>query len=317
MLKCYARRKAMASMLFMVVATVFLGWATARTEAAEVEVWLVSTRSAPRASAADAADERIGFRRLSDNRWTPSDRGEFHAAGHPGAPTLFLVHGNRTAAGDAIQMGTALRRQLERTASDQPFRLVIWSWPSEQVCGGARADVQLKAQYSDVQAYYLAECLREMPPEQPVTLAGYSFGARVITGALELLAGGRVGRYQLNGPAQDRKAPWRAVLIAAALDAHWLSRGHRNGQAMGQVDRMLITANPADRVMRLYPRMYGRRGPDALGYCAAGYSLSPADRAKVRCLDLSCSVGREHGWWSYWRSASLRATLAEYTFGTP
>ncbi len=314
---CCISRQIVRFASFLVAAAIVAGWSSVGAEAAEAEVWLISTRSAPRNVARDAADSRIGFWRLTDNTWTASDRGAFHSAGRADVPTLFLIHGNRAEANDAVQMGCSVRRQIERSSSERPFRLVIWSWPSEQVCGGVRADVQLKAHYSDVQAFYLAECLREVTADQPVTLAGYSFGARVITGALELLAGGRVGRYRLAGPVVTREAPWRAVLIAAALDAHWLSPGQRNGRATGQVDRMLITSNAADRVMRLYPRMYGRRGPDALGYYAAGYSLAPADRGKIRRLDVSCSAGSQHGWWSYWRSASLRAALTEYAIGKP
>ncbi len=305
------------TLFLVVVAIVAAGWSPVGAEAAEAEVWLISTRSAPRCAAKDAADSRIGFWHLMDNAWTASDRGAFHSAGRADVPTIFLIHGNRAEANDAVQIGCSVRRQIKRPGSERSFRLVIWSWPSEQVCGGMRADVQLKAHYSDVQAFYLAECLREVTADQPVTLAGYSFGARIITGALELLAGGRVSRYRLAGPVVPHEAPWRAVLIAAALDSHWLSPGQRNGRATGQVDRMLITSNAADRVMRLYPRMYGRRGPEALGYRAAGYSLTPADCGKIRRLDVTCPVGAQHGWWSYWRSASLRTALTEYAIGEP
>lgn len=309
--------KARFGRLFVAVGIFLLTCTPMRAELPERQVWLVSTRAAPRSSAPDPADTRIRFWRLEANAWAPSDRESFHAAGRPEVPTVFLIHGNRAAANDAVQIGSSFQQHWTRVRRDQPFRLVIWSWPSEQICGSVRADVQLKAHYSDIQAVYLAECLREMDSDLPVTFVGYSFGARVITGALELVGGGRIGRYTLAEPAAPREAPWQAVLIAAALDAHWLSPGARNGRAVGQLDRLLITANPADRVMRLYPRMYGRRGPDALGYTGSGYRLATADHGKVRRLDVSCQVGREHGWWSYWRSGSLRAAVAEYAIGAP
>lgn len=297
------------------VGVLLIACTPACAEPTEAQVWLISTRSAPRSAAEMPADARIRFWRMEGNTWARADRQAFHAAGRAGVPNVFLIHGNRAGPGDAVQAGCSLNRLLRSARPGRGFRLVIWSWPSEQVCRSVRADVQLKAHYSDIQAVYLAECLRELADDQPVTLIGYSFGARTITGALELAAGGRVTRYRLAEPLSPREAPWRAVLIAAALDAHWLSPGQRNGQALKHLDRMLVLSNPADRVMRLYPRMYGRRGPDALGYRGWGYSLNPADRGKVQRLDVSCSVGKEHGWWSYWRSGPLRASLVEYALG--
>lgn len=309
--------KVYAGRLFLATCILLLTCTLAGAESPDRQVWLISTRAAPRSSAPDPAHPRIRFWELRDNAWAPSEREAFHASDRPEVPTVFLIHGNRTRANEAVRIGSSFRRHLTRSRRNGPFRLVIWSWPSEEVCGRVRADVQLKAHYSDIQAVYLAECLREMPAEQPATFVGYSFGARVITGALELIGGGQVCGYRLPEAPALREAPWQAVLIAAALDAHWLSPGARNGRAVGQLDRMLIIANPADRVMRLYPRMYRRRGPEALGYYGSGYRLAPADRGKVRRLDVSCEVGREHGWWSYWRSGSLRAALVRYAFETP
>ncbi len=305
------KRLAVLAGIFLITCT------SAHADPTEAQVWLISTRAAPRSAATSATDARIRFWRMDGRAWTPADRKAFHAAGRPGVPTVFVVHGNRTGPNAAIQVGDSVSHLLRRAGSGRPFRLAIWSWPSEQVCRGARPDVRLKAHYSDIQAFYLAGCLRELGTDQPVTLVGYSFGARTITGALELAAGGRVGRYRLAEPVPPPEAPWQAVLIAAALDAHWLSPGQRHGRALGYLDRLLVTSNPADRVMRLYPRMDGRRGPNALGYYGLGYSLAPADRSKVRGLDVSCSVGVQHGWWSYWRSGALRAVLAQYALEVP
>jgi len=295
----------------------FAARAFADTAPPQTEVWLISTRAAPRSAASRADDPRIQYWRMEKNAWSPADAGMFQAIGHPEVPATFVVHGNRAGPDEAIQVGCSVHRHLKGVQPDHPFRFAIWSWPSEQRCRGVRADVQLKAHYSDVQALYLAECLRNVSPDQPVTLVGYSFGERIVTGALELLAGGRVGGYRLGKPVVPRNAPWRAVLIAAALDAHWLLPGQRHGRALGQLDQMLVTVNPCDRVMRLYPRMYGRRGPEALGYFGMGCLPARSDRGKLEQLDVSCAVGTEHGWWSYWRSTSLRAAIASYSLQSP
>jgi hypothetical protein len=168
-----------------------------------------------------------------------------------------------------------------------------------------------------MQSYYLAECLRSIERQVPVSLIGYSFGARIITGALHLLAGGEVaGRSLPKRLAQAEKGKpaemtRRAVLVAAALDADWLLPGRRNGLALSQVNRLLITRNPCDRVLRWYPLMYGCRGPEAMGrvgprcWCCA---------ENVEVVNVSCAVGRAHDWASYLRAPGLRNRLADYTF---
>ena len=44
-----------------------------------------------------------------------------------------------------------------------------------------------------------------------------------------------------------------------------LAPGGRHGLALSLVDRMLVTRNGCDRVLRWYPRMYGRGGPGGPG----------------------------------------------------
>jgi pimeloyl-ACP methyl ester carboxylesterase len=202
--------------------------------------------------------------------------------------------------------------------------MVIWSWPSDRIRGTNRKDVRLKAAYSDVQGGYLAEFLGRLGPEAPVSLVGYSFGARIITMALDRLDGDRNAERAVVEPAaQDAtsmeppRAPAepprrRAVLIAAALDAGWLAPGGRHGRALRQVERMLITRNCCDPVLRLYPLMYRVGGPQALGY--VGPICLGKNREKTETAELSCAVGRAHAWSRYIAAPGLWRPLAEYSF---
>jgi len=291
---------------------------SATADDASGQVWLINTRCAPRSGRLDWASESITYRRLqADRRWLPADGDELFLGGDRPVPTTIFIHGNRTSGSQAVSDGMRIYRRIQREVPERPFRLVIWSWPSERVRGGIRRDIRVKASQSDAQGYYLAECLRRVSPNVPVSLIGYSFGARVITSALHLLAGGQVAGRRLPDdvgrelPAPEQAPLRRAILVAAAVDADWLLPGRRNGLALSQVDRLLITKNGRDPVLRWYPLTCGRRGPEALGF--AGLAGCWLDE-RIELLNVSCSVGRFHDWARYLTSMGLRRRLAWYTF---
>jgi hypothetical protein len=157
--------------------------------------------------------------------------------------------------------------------------------------------------------------LRRMDPNVPVSLVGYSFGARTIAGALDLLAGGTfAGRTLPDGAAPAKRAPVRAVLWAAAMGAGWLSPGYAAGDALSVADRILVTRNLCDPVLKFYPLMYRGRGPQAMGYVGpACISRLGAEAEKVAILPVECSVGRNHDVKCYLRAGPVRAQLAWYT----
>jgi len=290
----------------------------AATEKTTDQLWLISTRRTPICDPAGAKDIRLDYWHLDDdNRWLPADREAFLAADDPAVPTSFFIHGNRVDRDDAVRSGWKVYRRLHEQAAGRRLRFVIWSWPADRVRGRNRRDVRVKAARSDVQGHYLARCVNRIDPGVPLSMVGYSFGARVITGALHMLGGGRLAGRSLP-EAAARQAPVRVVLVAAALDADWLLPGRYNGLALGQLDRMLITQNACDPVLKRYPLMYCIRGPQALGYtgpaCLA--QLGP-DRKKIELLRLGCSVGKAHKWNCYLSAPSLRRRLAWYAFVEP
>jgi len=301
------------------------------------DVWLVSTRGAPRSYLSPGAGERIRYFVLGEERrWRPSsDEALIGAMQRPG-PTTIFVHGNRSGRCAAVSEAFELLRAIRGQAPEGRFRMVIWSWPSDRIRGGNRKDVRVKAAYSDVQGHYLADFLARLDPERPLSLVGYSFGARVITMALDRLDGGRdadeplpepgtedplpreaapraaapVGPAELTEPADPPRR--RVVLIAAALDAGWLAPGGRHGGAARQVERMLVTRNYCDPVLRLYPLMYRIGGPQALGF--VGPVCLGENRQKTEAADVSCAVGRAHDWSRYLTAPGLRRRMAEFSF---
>jgi hypothetical protein len=105
----------------------------------------------------------------------------------------------------------------------------------------------------------------------------------------------------------------RVVLLASAFDAAGLLPGYSFGQALTQVDQLLVVFNQCDPVLRWYPRMYGRGGPQALGFVGLPVSrLRPADQPKVQEINVSRIVGESHSWRDYEGSAPMMSRIAPY-----
>lgn len=281
------------------------------------QLWLISTRTAPLSGDLQSGQKKISYWRFSpDCQWLPADEKSFSAVGEPALPTTIIIHGNRDTADDAIEFAWPIYRRMLKIAQDRPFRLAIWSWPSERMCRRNRADVQLKFRYCDAQAYYLAACIERLPADVPLCLIGYSMGVPIAAGGLQLLAGGEVACRTLpnrdaSGQSQKRSAPVRVVSVAAAIDDDSLATDGIYNLTLPQIEKMLLVRNTCDKVLKWYPRIYGRRGPEALGY------VGPAgcgDYGKIELLDVSCEVGREHHWESYLSSPSMLASMDRYIF---
>jgi hypothetical protein len=283
--------------------------------AANQQVWLISSRQALCVPPALGGEAMLGYWFLGpDNQWVPASLGAFLATDDAAVPTVIFFHGNRVDANRAVCDGWLVLTQLTALAQGRPFRFVIFSWPADRLDGGQRDDVQCKAVRSDAQSYYAAWLINRMHPGVPLDLIGFSFGARVVTGALELLGGGCLAGQVLPDRTPDPR-PIRAMLVAAALDSDWLLPAHRDGLALGQVERMLVSVDPRDRAMHFYPRLYGRGGPEALGACGPDCPEQlGAQAVKLELVDVQCEVGKVHDWTNYASACSLMSRLGWYAF---
>jgi hypothetical protein len=223
-------------------------------------------------------------------------------------PTIIYIHGNRVDCGYSKSHGLAMYRSLAaRKQGDGPIRFVIWSWPSSQIRGQVR-DYQVKAARTKQVGWQLAWAIDQLPTETPVAVIGYSYGARVATGALHLLAGGRLGSLELAERLHPQRPPVRAAFVAAALDANWIRPGGYHGRALEQVDELLLVNNHLDPAMRFYhlamesgARPLGYGGPRGLGQFAA----------RVRSVDVTGAVGRHHAIEEYLASSSRVTRVLE------
>lgn len=264
-------------------------------------VFLISTRpvgcstSPARLASGVYAAERVGA------SWQKTDATALLQSIDPSTPTVVYVHGNKISAADARQRGISVYRRLVRCATDErPVQFLIFSWSSDKVPGLLR-DYREKAARTRPVAAQLAWAIDLMPAEAPVGLLGYSYGARVASGASHLLAGGSLPRLN-RGVGKPR--PMRAVYLAAAMDACWIAPGRRHGLAMTRLDSLLLTANPRDPAMRLFGVVDRKSDPQALGK-AGPRCLDAATASRVRTTNVSGSVGRSHDLYRYLASPGL------------
>lgn len=277
------------------------------------QLWLVSTRqlaTPPKSAASPARSARpltlpdrplpnlVVRRYQADGQWTAATVAELVAARDRRYATAVLVHGNGNEEQRAIEKGVLAFQSLKANRpGDQPVRLILWSWPAEYTPGGFRKDARVKAERTEADAYFLAQFLESLHPSEAVTLVGYSFGARIITGALHLLAGGGLNGREVAALPGNERAPRQAVLVAAAIDDDWLLPGHRHGLALSAVERMVVLVNRRDRVLRWYRLLDG--GAAALGARGLPASLAAQSGGKLVQVDVNGAVGSQHRWLKY------------------
>jgi hypothetical protein len=260
------------------------------------EIWVISTRGLGGCGHIPAPPKFFVQRRTIEGAWVVSSIDEFLAADNPPTPIGFAMHGNRVNSSDAIRQGMMAYRQFTAgVPASQPVRFVIWSWPSDRIHGILK-DIRAKAARTNTDGKYLAWTLYQLDPQTPVSLIGFSYGARIASGALHILAGGSLDGFAL-APATKPRTPVRAVLTAAALHNYWLAQGRYHGRALEVVDSMLLINNSCDMALKRYRFLDRSRTAAALGYTGpAGWS---PHYAKIRIVDACRDVGKMHSWDSY------------------
>lgn len=251
-----------------------------------------------------------------NRRWQDSDLESFLAF-NPNVPTVIFVHGNQISPYYAKSQGLAVYRHAIAHGSDAPpIRFVTFSWPSSQI-PGLLEDVRVKAARTGPAGYQLAWLVDQIQPETPISLVGFSFGARIITGGLHVLAGGSLGGSAcLSEHVHPERPQMSVILMASALHSYWLAEGQYHGLAMTQVSQMCLINNCQDNAMKYYDFLEpGLGGPQALGLC--GPTCIGRDYArKIVNRDVSCAVGSEHLLMLYVCAPGDSALIWKYTAGS-
>lgn len=243
-------------------------------------------------------------------QWNHSTQAAFIASNDPAVPTVFWVHGNRKYADEARDDGVEVYHQLTAGVSgSRPIHFVIYSWPAAPI-HGLREDAREKAVRTNSDGFYLGWLVNQINPKVSVDFIGYSFGARIVTGALHLLGGGELCGWTITDRVK-RIAPMQVVLVAPAVNNDWLAIGHTHGEALPVVERMLSLNNYCDRALKHYGAIDPCSRPEALGYTGAVGPLGE-NESKLRELNMCCAVGKQHYWGSYFYNPSIVALMRPY-----
>ena len=275
------------------------------------EMWLVSTRCLPDCGNFDGSyAPQYRVHQYVEGAWQPATLDEYYATQSPDALTVAHVHGNRYSESDAIERGWQTYHIVRQGDSAwSRVRMVIWSWPSDPVHGLLK-DIRQKAERTDVEGYYVGYFLAGHNPDSQLSVIGHSFGARIITGALHVMAGGRLCCGYLRN-ASPVLPPTRAMIRAAAMNNDWLAQGHYHGRALSAVQSMRIVYNPCDRFLIRWglavkpgkPQALGVTGP--VGYLGEG-------RQRIEMYNACPYIATAHFQRIYYQSAAIRMLIREH-----
>lgn len=252
-------------------------------------VFLLSTRHLP-SDPCRAPLNQIPFRmwRLDSGTSCSIDPLEHLATLTPGRPVVFYIHGNRMPAGQLLTRSMKIRQKIRCNSKRFPIDWIIFSWPSDQEMIGVR-DFRLKADRCDAQGLYLASFIRAYAEASiPMAFIGYSFGARVATGALHALAGGRLsGRKITESPFMGANV--RVGLVAPAIESKWLCGNGYHCMATKNMDELVLLYNRRDVVLKRYWLLEKIRRDTALGYSGPSCFAPRLDGTKLPVQSRDCS----------------------------
>jgi hypothetical protein len=280
------------------------------------ELWTVGTRQLGWPACNDAAPPDLELLRYDGHGgWKHGTMLELREpAPDPDRVTMIFVHGYRSSNGQAFANGWSFYQALARSGEPAPpVRLILWSWPSEQTQRLLR-DVRAKGRRTDAESWYLAWFLSQLDPDTKLSLAGFSYGGRIVTGALHLWAGGELDGLRLAG-APTKAAPVRAVLFAPALHSYWLAPGEHHGCAYSRLDAALNLYSPCDWALKHYHWVDRCTRSDALGATGVVGRERFADQARrIVDVDVTGYVGSAHTEELYLEPPELAAKIRSNLF---
>ena len=281
-------------------------------EKLEDRFWLISTRQITSSVCyADLQSPALSISRLSPcGQRSEASLAEYLETIAMSRNVVVYVHGNRMAACDAIARGLRVHSRIRTYQCEGGRDWVIWSWPSAQE-GILASDARRKAQRCDAQSLYLGWLLRHHAEQDVSTsLIGYSFGGRVLTGALHAAAGGHLGGRQLDGdPVVGMEV--KVGLVAPALESHWLACRGYHRLATQNIDQLSLLYNHRDAVLKRYWLLSQVRGESALGYTGPTSFAPRADGTRLPVFARDCApiVGLHHNELDYYNAPCSAARV--------
>lgn len=277
-------------------------------------VLLVSTRPVGCATDPDRLAEGTFAAEHADGCWHTTPLDSLIGSLDPNVPIVFYVHGNQIEADHARSRGRDVyRRLVQCRTDDRPIQFVVFSWCSGKVPGLLK-DFRVKAARTRPVGYQFAWLMDRMPAGARLGILGYSYGARVSSGAAHVLAGGSLNGLSLERRGNPGPVRLRAVFLAAAYDARWNSPRCYHGQALDSIETLLSTVDPRDPAMKFYKWVPQFDDPPAMGGVGPK-GLTRSQASRVRLMTVTSSVGKSHDLYDYLAAPGLvRAAWRRLTY---
>lgn len=273
------------------------------------EYWEISTRCiACNFSPQTLESTNFAVSQMRMGAWQTSSFQSFLSSvvASPPMRTIIYTHGNWMTYSNSRGRAQYVYRQVSQRACE-PIRFIAYTWPSER-SGRPVQDIREKAGRSEVDAFYYAHLLNEIPKMAPFGLIGYSFGSRVTCGGVHLINGGSLNGSSLPVPGEPLPM-LRISLIAPAFDRNWLSAKSHYGRTLDGVDKLVNLYNSRDPILRRFRFLDDISGPIAAGFAGiTGVAPNSDPRstepltADPRIVQFDCvsSIGNTHSEMDYY-----------------
>ena len=279
--------------------------------------WIASSwncrQSAPHAC--PCGDLQFSYRSC-DGQMQLLNRDAFNASLTPGVPVCFVVHGSFTDWNSIINDCGPLFSWIRNAAPSRAMHVVFYTWPSSgPLTYEPHIDVAVLGMRASFNGVYLGDLIARVPPGHPICVIGHSHGARMTAAALHLLGGGEVdGTHLTNFPPADQRI--RAVLVAGALDHHWMDPGQRFGLALCRTECLMYLRNDHDIVLSFYPlrKVFSRRALGESGLTRRDHERLGYLNSKVVELDVTNMVQLGHVWNHYYTHPELASAMEPFVY---
>ncbi|MCA9129721.1 MAG: alpha/beta hydrolase [Planctomycetales bacterium] len=231
---------------------------------------------------------------------------------NPQRRIVIYSHGNWMEYGEARQRALMIFRMM-CACHNQPLTFIAFTWPSERDQGFAK-DIRGKKDLIDIESYYLASLITLLPADQPIGIMGFSFGTRVVSGALHLLGGGTLGGRGIMQSDAERP-PYRVSLYAGAFDRDAFTSGGEYRCGLTNVEQLVNLFNSDDPVLRRFHFFERGSSPTAAGYRGLLIPCSVPNSSGIAGLFPSITqydcraIGRSHSETDYLRCPAMQRAM--------
>jgi hypothetical protein len=272
----------------------------------ESEIFEVSTRHLPDHFRSIHLEQPcLEVNQWNGNRWQRSSVEDALPSQGTSRLNIIYVHGNFMERNNALERVRIVDRYLKRQA-DRPYRLIMLSWPSQREKKPLR-DVISNAEGAENESLYMAWMLRRLRDQPQVSILGFSFGARAVTGGLHLDAGGAIPGYmRFPSPDVDPEIRYRVGLVAPAIDRNWIETNGRHGLALTHVDSLINLYNSRDPILRRFRFLDRFVRPVAAGFAGFDSVSDPVvsspltGQSRIKQYDCGSVIGTTHSERSYY-----------------